>query len=100
MMKQQSLTGFERYGKTTRRAQFLADMQLISPWTELTAVVEPFYPRSAKREADRLCQGLREVSSSSSHVRVLTTQPIYPRQDRDLGFEYSPAEIWRLFQSR
>jgi IS5 family transposase len=55
MMKQQSLTGFERYGKTTRRAQFLADMQLISPWTELTAVVEPFYPRSAKREADRLC---------------------------------------------
>jgi hypothetical protein len=43
MMKQQSLTGFERYGKTTRRAQFLADMQLIAPWTELTAVVEPFY---------------------------------------------------------
>ncbi len=25
-MKQQTLTGFEKYGKTTRRAQFLADM--------------------------------------------------------------------------
>lgn len=25
-MKQQTLTGFERYGKTTRRAQFLAQM--------------------------------------------------------------------------
>jgi hypothetical protein len=24
-MKQQTLTGFERYGKTTRRAKFLAD---------------------------------------------------------------------------
>jgi hypothetical protein len=29
-MKQQTLTGFERYGKTTRRAQFLADMQEVS----------------------------------------------------------------------
>jgi transposase, IS5 family len=45
MMKQQTLTGFERYGKTTRRAQFLADMHLIVPWAELAAVVEPFYPK-------------------------------------------------------
>jgi IS5 family transposase len=45
MMKQQTLTGFERYAKTTRRAQFLADMQVIVPWAELTAVVEPFYPK-------------------------------------------------------
>ena len=44
-MKQQTLTGFERYGKTTRRAQFLADMHLIVPWAELAAVVEPFYPK-------------------------------------------------------
>ena len=29
-MKQTTLTGFEKYGKTTRRAQFLADMQLIA----------------------------------------------------------------------
>jgi hypothetical protein len=38
-MKQQTLTGFEQYAKTTRRAQFLADMQAIVPWVELTAVV-------------------------------------------------------------
>jgi len=44
MMKQQTLMGFERYAKTTRRAQFLADMHLIVPWAELTAV-EPFYPK-------------------------------------------------------
>ena len=44
-MKQQTLTGFEQYGKTTRRAQFLADMEVIVPWAELTAVVEPFYPK-------------------------------------------------------
>jgi hypothetical protein len=30
-MKQQTLTGFEKYGKTTRSAQFLADMDKINP---------------------------------------------------------------------
>jgi len=44
-MKQQTLTGFEKFGKTTRRAQFLADMDRIVPWAELTAVVEPVYPK-------------------------------------------------------
>lgn len=44
-MKQRTLEGFERYGKTTRRAQFLADMDRIVPWRELVAVVEPVYPK-------------------------------------------------------
>src|SRR5580692_10682983 len=44
-MKQQTLTGFEKYGKTTRRAQFLADMDRIVPWPELAAVVDPVYPK-------------------------------------------------------
>ena len=44
-MKQQTLTGFERYGKTTRRAQFLADMERIIPWRELSAAIEPVYPK-------------------------------------------------------
>jgi hypothetical protein len=30
-MKQQTLTGFEKYAKTTRRAQFLAEMDRIVP---------------------------------------------------------------------
>src|SRR5690242_400498 len=44
-MKQRTLAGLERYGKTTRRAQFLSDMDRIVPWAELKAVVEPFYPK-------------------------------------------------------
>ncbi len=40
-MKQQTLGGFERYGKTTRRAQFLAEMDRVAPWIELLAVIEP-----------------------------------------------------------
>jgi len=39
-MKQATLTGSEKYGKTTRRAQFLADMDKIIPWTELAAAVQ------------------------------------------------------------
>jgi IS5 family transposase len=47
-MKQQTLAGLERYRKTTRRAQFLADMAQIVPWPELQAVVEPFYPKGSE----------------------------------------------------
>jgi IS5 family transposase len=45
-MKQQTLTGFEKYGKTTRRAQFLAEMERVVPWSELCAVIEPVYPKA------------------------------------------------------
>jgi IS5 family transposase len=44
-MKQATLAGFEKYGKTTRRAQFLADMDRIIPWTELTEAVQTAYPK-------------------------------------------------------
>lgn len=44
-MKQQTLSGFEKYGKTTRRAQLLTDMDRIIPWSELAAVIEPVYPK-------------------------------------------------------
>jgi IS5 family transposase len=44
-MKQQTLGGFEKYGRTTRRAQFLADMDRIIPWPEMTAAVERVYPK-------------------------------------------------------
>jgi len=48
-MKQQTLTGFEKYGKTTRRAQFLADMDGIIPWPEMTAAVETVYPKISEQ---------------------------------------------------
>jgi transposase, IS5 family len=45
-MKQQTLAGLERFGKTTRRAQFLAEMERVVPWSELCAVIEPVYPKA------------------------------------------------------
>ena len=47
-MKQQTLMGLERYGRRTRRAQFLADMDRIVPWAELEAMIEPFYPKTGE----------------------------------------------------
>ena len=37
---------FEPYRKATRRDQFLAEMEQVVPWTELCALVEPFYPKN------------------------------------------------------
>lgn len=44
-MSQQTLAGFEKYGKTTRRAQFLAEMDRVVPWGEIAAAIEPHYPK-------------------------------------------------------
>jgi IS5 family transposase len=47
-MKQRTLammTGFERYSKKTRRAQFLDEMEQVVPWAKLCALIEPHYPR-------------------------------------------------------
>ena len=48
-MKQQTLAmanGFERYSKKTRRTEFLEEMELVVPWTELYALIEPVYPKA------------------------------------------------------
>jgi len=38
-------TGFERYSKKTRRAQFLEEMEQVVPWAKLCALIEPHYPK-------------------------------------------------------
>ena len=47
-MKQQTLagqSGFERYGKKTRREQFLEEMDRVVPWAELEALIRTHYPK-------------------------------------------------------
>ena len=38
--------GFEKHGKQTRRAEFLQQMDVVVPWRELCAEIEPFYPKA------------------------------------------------------
>jgi IS5 family transposase len=50
-MKQRTLammTGFERYSKKTRRTEFLEEMEQVVPWSELCALVEPYYPQAGQ----------------------------------------------------
>src|SRR5580693_6201392 len=47
-MRQQTLaaqTGFEKYGRKTKREQFLEEMEQVVPWAELQGLVEPHYPK-------------------------------------------------------
>jgi len=49
-MRQQSFAAedFEIYRKKTRKEKFLEEMESIIPWTELSEVIEPYYPVPAK----------------------------------------------------
>lgn len=40
------MTGFERYTKQTRRAQFLEEMEQVVPWAKLRELIEPHYPKA------------------------------------------------------
>ena len=50
-MKQQTLAvaaGFERFGRQSRRAEFLAQMDVVVPWAELVELIRPHYPDTGK----------------------------------------------------
>lgn len=66
-MQQRTLSGFEKYGKTTRRAQFLAQMDRVVPWSEVCALIEPVYPKISE-------QGGRPPIALERMVRVYFLQ--------------------------
>ncbi len=60
-MKQQSFAvavEFERFQRPTRHAEFLLQMNVVVPWAELVALVEPHY---AKGETGRPPVGLERM---------------------------------------
>ncbi len=36
--------GFEKYARKSRREEFFNVMEVVVPWRELEALIEPFYP--------------------------------------------------------
>jgi IS5 family transposase len=47
-MKQMTLaatTGFEKHGRATRQAEFLARMEGLMPWSAFCDLIEPYYPK-------------------------------------------------------
>lgn len=49
-MKQTTLAaaGFEKYAKKTRREEFLQQMDAVVPWSDLCALIEPYYPKAGQ----------------------------------------------------
>ena len=48
-MKQMSFAtakGFEVHGRATRKAEFLTRMEMLVPWAQFCAVIEPHYPKA------------------------------------------------------
>ncbi|WP_424191156.1 IS5 family transposase [Ampullimonas aquatilis] len=46
-MKQMTLaTGFEKPGRPTRKAEFLAEMERLMPWSAICTLIEPHYPKA------------------------------------------------------
>ena len=45
--------GFERFGKTTRRAAFLSEMDEVLPRQRLYDLIAPFYPEHGKGHRPR-----------------------------------------------
>ena len=39
-------SGFERFGRATRKAEFLTRMEALVPWAEFCALIEPHYPKA------------------------------------------------------
>jgi IS5 family transposase len=37
---------FEKYGRRSKREQFLETMEVVVPWSELKALIEPHYPKA------------------------------------------------------
>ncbi len=52
-MRQQSFAAddFEKYRKKTRKEIFLEEMDRIIPWTALSKVIRPYYPKRDKDNA-------------------------------------------------
>lgn len=67
--KPQTLTGFEKYTKTARRAQFLAYMDQIIPWPELAVAVQTAYPKVSEHLSKRNKLGKVLLTAVSDHLR-------------------------------
>jgi IS5 family transposase len=90
-MKQQtfaSQSNFEKYGRKSRRELFLDEMELVVPWAELQALVEPHYPKVGN--------GRRPVGLSIM-LRTYFMQQWFNLSDPGVEEAFSESATWRRF---
>lgn len=90
MMKQTTFASLAWDGKkkTTKRELFLKEMDMVVPWTELCAVIEPYYP---KGENGRPPKGLERM------LRIYFTQQWYGLSDPGMEEALYDSESIRRF---
>ena len=79
-MKQTSFESlaWQNKGRVTRRERFLAEMEAVIPWAELTELIEPHYPKAGNgtqpmplgRMLRKLVDGDRVVNAGGSGVVI------------------------------
>jgi IS5 family transposase len=90
-MKQVSFSEAEFSGKkrVTRREKFLAEMEQVTPWAELVAVIEPHYPKSGQRGRPPI--GLERM------LRVYFVQQWYGLSDEGVEDAITDSQALRRF---
>jgi IS5 family transposase len=89
-MNQRTLAGFEKYGKVTRRAQFLADMESVMPWDKLIGLIRPHYPTMGE-------QGGRPPIPLERMLRVYCLQLWFNLSDPDVEEALYDSDTMRRF---
>jgi IS5 family transposase len=103
-MRQRNQLGFERYGRITRRAQFLLDMDWMVPWSELAALVEPSgltgidWSRQPQRRLERMVrvyflQQWFNLSDSEVEEALYDSEAMREFAGIDLRLEAAPDEV-------
>lgn len=70
-MKQLSLAqgGFEKYAKSSRRAELLVEVDRVVPWQQLCALIEPHYPKAGRGRPPVAAGAHAETASPSALVQ-------------------------------
>ena len=82
---------YEKKKKRTRREVFLDKMEQVAPWSRLTQVIEPFYPKSGKRGRPPL--GLERM------LRMYFVQQWYALADEAVEDAIYDSQALRNFMS-
>ena len=75
--------------KQTRRDTFLAEMENITPWKEMEAVIEPYYPKAGKRGG--------QPKPMSAMLRIYFMQQWYALSDPGMEDALYDIEVMRRF---
>jgi len=88
-MKQTTLAaaGFEKHGRSTRKAEFLSRMDALVPWSKFFALIETHYPKAGNGHSpvglerlNRPSASRRSISNSAATQSSTGSPPSKPRR--------------------